>query len=1321
MRRRIISSGLALVTGFGAAGSAWAGQGVIDSSQGTVDLEFNFRFPPTPGQLTSAREQLQNASAVLCDALEGQLRIGKVTFTAGGPRQDQADFWFHPEPGRSSAPIFRDGSSLITPGQHITLLASGLQGDVLAHELGHYMLGLGDQYDEQRRWGGGCGQGPGFEPGSIDEQNHSMMQQSGRLRCATAALTGSLSACLTDATCLTPGETCRAVLMSELSVASNHDLLQGNECRGAVATSQVSLGVVLDSGEPVAAFDSTSFTTAQATAASSTSMEVFDANGVVPDFYEGSSYELFVYFEKTGASAWNAHFGVDAGRTGGSAGALAIVKTVSFTFEPGGALQTISEKDPVVTLSGLVNGAPDLPLQFLFGTPASEDPTVIGDPSRWEISERTFNSLSFTPDGNPGCTAANCADVGFNSTTNRFEVTQQSQIQGGLSDWATVARNYPFMSAPAGLPVAAPPAVCASAVTFVEQVEGSDQVMLVLDRSGSMSTPLSDDDPTTRLAFAQAAARAFVDLQSGAGIELGITSFNHTSGIDRPIAAYGGADSTAIKAQIDALLAGGNTAIGDALASTSADFTRVASAGRVQTAVLMSDGQNNAGVDPAQAADNLRAQGVRVFTVPVSSDADRETLSEIAGATRGEMFDAPHGDELPPIYAELHARLRGETAALPRTQLHSPGYSVEPPIIARAAAVAPPSNEVTFEVEEGAEQLNLLLSARNAGINGWDPGFFLEGPDGTVISSEDEGVLIDPLYRIIRVELPAPGEWTLEVFALGFEDQDSFALAHIENPEPSCTVGLSQLSFGPGQSVTVSATAAHGVTLDRGVAFDAVVARPDGSVVPLIFRYDPLGRTHTASFDGFVGRGAYRVLLRCEAGPDAAFPLGESIFDGPDQPDVERHPFVRYSQATFFSDDSTTPACTSSDCDGDGIPNDSEPPGDADGDGFPNDRDTDSDADEIPDAVEGTGDPDRDGKPNSVDLDSDNDGIPDGEEGIGDADGDGIPEYLDPALPVASAGPDQTLECNSGRATAQLDASASRVDGGTALSFAWSAPGISFNPPTSARPSASFPLGTTSATVTVTSAAGASASDSVSISVVDTTAPVLTVPPDASGSCRSVNLGTATATDACGGPVTISNDAPATFPLGLTVVTWTATDRFGNTTTRHQLVSAGIGNDRSCCPAGTRVLVGTSNNDTLTGTAGADCIIALGGQDTIRGLGGDDFLSGGDGDDVIEGGTGNDQLEGGSGQDRLRGEAGNDLLLGGDGDDQCLGGDGDDRVAGGQGQDNLQGEAGNDALYGQTGDDTLNGGEGNDALDGGANNDQCLGGSGTNTTLSCER
>jgi Ca2+-binding RTX toxin-like protein len=225
----------------------------------------------------------------------------------------------------------------------------------------------------------------------------------------------------------------------------------------------------------------------------------------------------------------------------------------------------------------------------------------------------------------------------------------------------------------------------------------------------------------------------------------------------------------------------------------------------------------------------------------------------------------------------------------------------------------------------------------------------------------------------------------------------------------------------------------------------------------------------------------------------------------------------------------------------------------------------------------------------------------------------------------------------------------------------------------------------------------------------DRTPPRFTfVPPDiTTSSCTGVSLGVATATDPCG--VTVTNDAPTKFPLGTTLVTWTARDGAGNVARVTQTVTAVMGNSTSCCPTGSKIIIGTSNNDVLVGTSGADCILGLGGQDTISGGGGDDVLSGGDGDDIINGQGGNDRLYGGPGQDQLSGGPGNDTLDGGDGDDRLNGDDGDDTIEGGQGQDICFGGIGNDSLSGGTGDDQLHGNDGNDHLSGGEDNDRLFG------------
>jgi Ca2+-binding RTX toxin-like protein len=203
-----------------------------------------------------------------------------------------------------------------------------------------------------------------------------------------------------------------------------------------------------------------------------------------------------------------------------------------------------------------------------------------------------------------------------------------------------------------------------------------------------------------------------------------------------------------------------------------------------------------------------------------------------------------------------------------------------------------------------------------------------------------------------------------------------------------------------------------------------------------------------------------------------------------------------------------------------------------------------------------------------------------------------------------------------------------------------------------------------------------------------------------------------TATDDCGTP-TVTSDAPDHFPLGTTVVHWTATDADGNQAQATQTVTTSLADDPSCCPVGSNIIMGSNNNDTLVGTPGPDCIIGLIGQDTIRGMGGDDALSGGQGDDIIYGGDGNDIIYGGPGQDVMNGDAGNDLMYGNDGVDTIHGNDGDDTIYGGQGTDHIYGDAGNDTCYGELDDDQIDGGTGNDYLNGGPNHDTYNGGGGS--------
>jgi hypothetical protein len=101
---------------------------------------------------------------------------------------------------------------------------------------------------------------------------------------------------------------------------------------------------------------------------------------------------------------------------------------------------------------------------------------------------------------------------------------------------------------------------------------------------------------------------------------------------------------------------------------------------------------------------------------------------------------------------------------------------------------------------------------------------------------------------------------------------------------------------------------------------------------------------------------------------------------------------------------------------------------------------------------------------------------------------------------------------------------------------------------------------TISVTVTATDAAGNTDEAQVVLTAKDVTNPTIAAPANvtvaANASCRAtgVVIGSATASDNCAG-VTVTNDAPESYPLGTTTVTWTATDAAGLKATVTQTVT----------------------------------------------------------------------------------------------------------------------------------------------------------------------
>lgn len=785
------------------------GEGRVDATNGDLFFNVHFRFPPTPQQITDVKAAIDLMAFGVCDATEGQMRVKRVTLSQGQPNEDLGDFWLNALPGRSGLSFFANGANLGSLGSHVDMFSGAIfVPDVYLHEFGHHAWGLGDEYDEQNRFGGPCGIGPSIAGAAVDEQNNTIMQQSGRAQCVGGPNNGN--ACLRNGDC--PTGACNLVLMSELTVAGNHDPLQGDG----------------------------------------------------------------------------------------------------------------------------------------FNCPAVMAPAVQ------------------CPDN------AYCMRV-FNSGTARYERTQQSELHNGLSDWQTLDENYPFVTPPAGLPVAAAGATCFRPVDYVDNVVGSDQVLLMLDRSGSMSWSSNpadqdvcgngvDDDAdgtvdeascgNARITFVKAAANAYLDLQRDRTVDVGVMTFNQSPVLDRMIGTLNAGNIAAYKAIVDGLVPGGNTGIGDALDATTGEFTRVASLGRSRTAYLMTDGFNTSGVNPVDAATRLRDIGVRVHVIPAGADVNDTELGGVAATTAGELFSAKNVNDLTAIYAELAGRHRGAAMALPRTNFELSKRGQEGP-----NSQAPPSRTFPIVVEKNAKSLVAFVSGRNNRMASWAVRISLIGPNGETFGPGSPELTVNPFYLFMNIPNPAAGTWRLIATAAGSNVQQSTALAFIDNPRPDFFVDVRPKVISAGERVHVAANPSYVSRLGaKGVSITGTVEGPGGFVAPVVMTRNETG-AWGATLGPFPNSGPYRVNLELRVDKTARLAPGESIFSGPPTPPVSVVPFRRFAASGFVVIKGEL-VCTSGnrrDCDGDGVDDKDEcaqygP--DIDKDGRPNGNDPDADGDEIPDAVE---------------------------------------------------------------------------------------------------------------------------------------------------------------------------------------------------------------------------------------------------------------------------------------------------------------------------------------------------------------------------------
>jgi Ca-activated chloride channel family protein len=177
-------------------------------------------------------------------------------------------------------------------------------------------------------------------------------------------------------------------------------------------------------------------------------------------------------------------------------------------------------------------------------------------------------------------------------------------------------------------------------------------IALILDTSGSMSTSsLGTDD--SRLDVAK---RVLVDFINGRqNDQLGLVIFRAGSLVLSPLTLDYEA-LTAITQQVGDVNLPDGTAIGVGL-SDALNLLRESRA-RSRVAILLTDGENNAGdIPPMDAAQIAKTLGIRVYTIGVieqgARTVDSEALTQMAELTGGRYYPAENEQSLEAIYASI--------------------------------------------------------------------------------------------------------------------------------------------------------------------------------------------------------------------------------------------------------------------------------------------------------------------------------------------------------------------------------------------------------------------------------------------------------------------------------------------------------------------------------------------------------------------------------------------------------------------------------------------------------------------------------------------
>ena len=400
--------------------------------------------------------------------------------------------------------------------------------------------------------------------------------------------------------------------------------------------------------------------------------------------------------------------------------------------------------------------------------------------------------------------------------TYKFDVTPPTQVAAGKYD-LEVTLAYSGIS------------TTDTEQDAVEYTSGNVDVMLIIDRSGSMRGEIGD---------ARNAAKLFIDYMRDSD-KAGVVSFSSSPRYDYHLTTLTDAIKSSIKSTISGIYAGGMTAMGDGLRYGYNDLVSRGDSAHPWAMVLLSDGYHNWGSEhPNSVLPDIRNANIKVFTIGLGPYVDANLLRNIAensGAGGGKYYYAASSSDLKEIYDLIVGMVTGQ-----QTSYSTTGTILPAQTSSLTVPITSSTTSATFSISWGGSDLDLVLYKPDG----------IEINPGVAAADPNIDYVEESTYEFYRVANPDAGEWIMEITAISVPTggEDYTAKVRVAS---TLTISLTtdKDQYNQGETVKAAVSLTEDGSPLTGATVGADITLPDASTESLTL-YDDGGHGDTAANDG---------------------------------------------------------------------------------------------------------------------------------------------------------------------------------------------------------------------------------------------------------------------------------------------------------------------------------------------------------------------------------------------------------------------------------------------------------------------------------------